>query len=433
MRGTRVRNGVYGGWNHVGTHRFFVRVPTALKERADANGGALNGDRPGYDEPPIVLVHAVGRSSRGLKPLIRALGEQRAVFAPDLPGFGLSDGPAHPLDIPELADALRRWLIENGMTPAVLVGVSFGCQVAVDLAARHPELVDRLVLVGPMVDPAGRSGLRLATRWARGAHRSSPLRAPTAIHDLLDAGPFRTMRALKHALDDPIEDELPDVEAPTLVVRGTHDRLVPPSWAAQVAELLPRGEIATLAHAGHTIGSRGAESLAHLIDRFLKNPDVDDLDGDPQQNGRAELNGHRHQGEEGETEEEDDEAPTARWIVDGMNVIGSRPDGWWRDRPAAWRRLARGLERFSEHSGDEVRVIFDGRRPDDWPEDGLVETGFADGGPDAADDAIVGLVTADPEPEALRVATGDRGLAGRVRDLGAEVVGPREFRHLIAH
>ena len=71
--------------------------------------------------------------------------------------------------------------------------------------------------------------------------------------------------------------------------------------------------------------------------------------------------------------------------------------------------------------------------PDDWPEDGLIDIGFADGGPDAADDAIVGVVAADPEPEALRVVTSDRGLARRVRKLGAEVVPAGEFRHLIAH
>jgi pimeloyl-ACP methyl ester carboxylesterase len=426
MRGARARNGVYGGWNRAGSHRFFVRVPTALKERADAHGGSFNGDTPDSEQTPIVLVHGVGTSSRALKPLIRAIGQDRPVFAPDLPGFGLSEDPAHPLDVPELADALRRWLIENGMAPATLVGVSFGCQVAVDLAARHPELVERLVLVGPMIDPDGRSPLRLATRWARGAHRSSPLRAPTALHDLLDAGPFRTARTLKQALDDPIEDELPDVEAPTLVVRGIHDPLIPLSWAERVAELLPNGELASLARAGHTVGPRTADSLAHLIDRFLKKPELDD-----ELDGQVEHNGQRPRSDEDKDPAEGSSG--VRWIVDGMNVIGSRPDGWWRDRPAAWRRLARGLERYAQQSGDEVRLILDGRRPDDWPEDGLVDVGFADGGPDAADDAIVGMVAADPDPESLRVVTSDRGLARRVRELGAEVVGAGEFRHLIAH
>jgi uncharacterized protein YaiI (UPF0178 family) len=117
-----------------------------------------------------------------------------------------------------------------------------------------------------------------------------------------------------------------------------------------------------------------------------------------------------------------------RWLVDGMNVIGSRPDGWWRDRPAAQRRLRDALERLATDSGEEMRLVLDGRRPDDWPEDGSVQTDFARGGQNAADDAIVELVEADPEPESLRVVTSDRGLADRVRERGAQVSPASAFR-----
>jgi len=111
-----------------------------------------------------------------------------------------------------------------------------------------------------------------------------------------------------------------------------------------------------------------------------------------------------------------------------MNVIGSRPDGWWRDRPRAWRRLARELGRFSEASGEQVQLVLDGRRPADWQDAGLVVTAFAHGGPGAADDAIVAQVAADPKPELIRVATSDRELADRVRNLGAEVIPASVFR-----
>ena len=49
------------------------------------------------------------------------------------------------------------------------------------------------------------------------------------------------------------------------------------------------------------------------------------------------------------------------WLVDGMNVVGSRPDGWWRDRRGAMRALAERLALFAETSGDSVAVVFDGR------------------------------------------------------------------------
>jgi predicted RNA-binding protein with PIN domain len=115
-----------------------------------------------------------------------------------------------------------------------------------------------------------------------------------------------------------------------------------------------------------------------------------------------------------------------RWLVDGMNVIGSRPDGWWRDRRGAWRRLARQLAERSRETGDEFRLVIDGRRPRDW--DDAVETTFARGRRGAADDAIVALVEADPDPESICVVTSDRELAERVRELGAEVAPASGFR-----
>jgi predicted RNA-binding protein with PIN domain len=114
-----------------------------------------------------------------------------------------------------------------------------------------------------------------------------------------------------------------------------------------------------------------------------------------------------------------------RWIVDGMNVIGSRPDGWWRDRPAAMRALAERLGAWAE--GREVTVVFDGR-PFDLSVSGL-RVVFARGrGRDAADDDIVRLVESDPHPAGLRVVTSDHELSRRVRELGAEVVSAGAFR-----
>jgi predicted RNA-binding protein with PIN domain len=119
-----------------------------------------------------------------------------------------------------------------------------------------------------------------------------------------------------------------------------------------------------------------------------------------------------------------------RWIVDGMNVIGSRPTGWWRDRPGAMRDLVEALEAFSGRGGDQVTVVLDGK-PFDL--DGArVDVRFASRrGANAADDDIAALVAGDPEPGALSVVTSDGDLARRVRDAGASVVGAGEFRRLL--
>jgi predicted RNA-binding protein with PIN domain len=115
-----------------------------------------------------------------------------------------------------------------------------------------------------------------------------------------------------------------------------------------------------------------------------------------------------------------------RWIVDGMNVIGSRPDGWWRDRPGAMRSLADQLAAWAD--GREVTVIFDGA-PFDLEAEG-VDVRFAKRrGRNAADDDIAALVE-DERPDELRVVTSDNELARRVRDAGAQVIGAGQFRRV---
>jgi predicted RNA-binding protein with PIN domain len=117
-----------------------------------------------------------------------------------------------------------------------------------------------------------------------------------------------------------------------------------------------------------------------------------------------------------------------RWIVDGLNVIGSRPDGWWRDRHGAMVRLVAMLDRFAEESGDEVKVVFE-KPPAPPIESTQVEVAHAPRArPNAADDEIVRLLEADPAPEEISVVTSDAGLAERVRASGASVQPASSFR-----
>src|SRR5262245_43591420 len=112
------------------------------------------------------------------------------------------------------------------------------------------------------------------------------------------------------------------------------------------------------------------------------------------------------------------------WIVDAMNVIGSRPTGWWRDRSAAVHRLLGASQRFAAIAGDRVILVVDGRPGPDPPkgeDDGACVVYAARTGPDAADDRIVELLEYESTPIGVRVVTSDRALQERVRRLGAQV------------
>jgi nicotinic acid mononucleotide adenylyltransferase/predicted RNA-binding protein with PIN domain len=115
-----------------------------------------------------------------------------------------------------------------------------------------------------------------------------------------------------------------------------------------------------------------------------------------------------------------------RIIVDGNNVIGSRPDGWWRDRAGASRRLVEDLRALALRTGDRIAVVLDGRPLTELPEgvhERVLVAYARRAGRDAADDRIVEEVTRDRDPATLIVVTSDRALAERVRALGARVEG----------
>lgn len=120
-----------------------------------------------------------------------------------------------------------------------------------------------------------------------------------------------------------------------------------------------------------------------------------------------------------------------RRIVDGMNVIGSRPDGWWRDRAGATARLrdrlaglpATGL---ADLPGPvEVVLVVEGRARDIAATDGVRVIRA----PGSGDDAIVALVRDEGSGRRCVVVTADRGLRARVTALGAEVRGPSAVPH----
>jgi predicted RNA-binding protein with PIN domain len=118
-----------------------------------------------------------------------------------------------------------------------------------------------------------------------------------------------------------------------------------------------------------------------------------------------------------------------------MNVIGSRPDGWWKDRHGAMVALVDRLDRWASATGgaqgENVTVVFE-RPPSTAIRSALIEVAHAPkAGANSADDEIVRLVQADSQPSEIRVVTSDKALTERVRSIGASVFRAEGFRDLI--
>ncbi|PJE93851.1 NTP pyrophosphohydrolase [Streptomyces carminius] len=113
-------------------------------------------------------------------------------------------------------------------------------------------------------------------------------------------------------------------------------------------------------------------------------------------------------------------------VVDAANVVGSVPDGWWRDRHGAAERLRDRLVSRAEHGehGEEIVLVVEGaaRGVASVPGVRVVPA------PGSGDDAIVAVVAAEGPGRRCVVVTADRGLRARVTALGAEVTGPRSVR-----
>ena len=224
------------------------------------------------DAAKAVLVHGMVVSSRYMVPTAQRLARLCRVYAIDLPGYGKSYKPARILSVGELADALIAWMDAIDIDRSHFIGNSFGCQIIAELAARYPKRVDRLVLQGPTVDPQARSVGKQILRLALNSMREPKSLGMISLLDYRAAGWHRARATMRLVLEDRIEDKLPHIQAPTLVVRGMRDPLVPSDWAKRIVELLPHGTLHEIEGAPHTINFSMPDEFVAAIAPFLRLP-----------------------------------------------------------------------------------------------------------------------------------------------------------------
>lgn len=216
---------------------------------------------------PLVLVHGLAGSWRWWRPVLPALAAEHRVHLLDLPGFGTTPR-ARGFDLDSALEWLARWSGAAGVGPADFVGHSLGALLCVRLAARHPEVVERLVLVAPAGVP-DRTALRSTGPLLRALLASRPSFLALLARDAVRSGPVTILSAALRLLAADVRGDLAAVQAPTLILLGGKDALVPRSHGEEVAGLLPRARMHVLAEAGHVPMADRPEEFSRELLRFL--------------------------------------------------------------------------------------------------------------------------------------------------------------------
>ena len=226
---------------------------------------------------PIVFVHGLGVSTRYMEPTMARLAARYAVSAIDLPGFGRSEAPPRPFTLAQHAQALAHWLDMRGIGPAILVGNSYGCQVIVECVARVSDRAIGLVLNAPTMDPAHRNAFTMITRVLAAVPREPWRLSAIVARDYLRAGPRRLLATLAGAIEDRIEEKLPGITQPTLVVCGARDPVVTVRWASECARLVgierpdaAGGTMQCVATAAHALPYDDPVTFADILVNFAE-------------------------------------------------------------------------------------------------------------------------------------------------------------------
>ena len=190
---------------------------------------------PAEPRPVFVLVHGIGMSHRYLRRLQAVLAGAGTTHAVDLPGFGRSPRPTQGVTIERYADYLGELLPQLSDAPVVLVGHSMGAQFVTETAARYPELVAQLVLIGAVTDPTRDTAVQQARALARDTLKEPLAGTLITFVDYLRCGPRWYLSALGPMLEYRTDLRLRQVTAPTLVLRGDRDPVSHREWAEHLA------------------------------------------------------------------------------------------------------------------------------------------------------------------------------------------------------
>jgi pimeloyl-ACP methyl ester carboxylesterase len=213
---------------------------------------------------PFVLVHGIGCGLAYFTPLAPLLAEHGPVHVLELPGFGDAPKPAEVLSVEDHAGLVVALLRSIGR-PVVLIGQSMGCQIVLEAALRVPELVERLVAIGPVTDPDERTALMQGLRLVQDVLGETPATNWRVFSEYLKCGPRRYLATLPSMLAYDTEGAAAAVTVPTLVIRGGKDPICRRPWARRLAARLAVGALVEIPAGHHNAHSSRPRAVASAI------------------------------------------------------------------------------------------------------------------------------------------------------------------------
>jgi pimeloyl-ACP methyl ester carboxylesterase len=225
--------------------------------------------RAAGDGEPAVLVHGLAGSSRWWERTLPMLTTRHRVHLVDLPGFGAMRRAGGPFVLADAAAWLGAWLDAVKLGSAHFVGHSMGGGICLRLAAARPDAVRRLVLAAPAGLPTGRAPAGYLLPLLGAARRGRAILLPLLVRDTVRAGPRTLVRAARQLLAEDVYDVLGAVDAPTLLVFGELDAIVPPALAQVYRRELTDARLLMLERAGHVPMLDRPEAFSEAVLAFL--------------------------------------------------------------------------------------------------------------------------------------------------------------------
>lgn len=219
------------------------------------------------DAPPALLVHGLCGSGHWWRRNLPTLLRTHRALVVELAGYG-DNRASLPIPLADAAESLAGLIATLPEGRADIVAHSMGGQITTHLAARHPERVRRLVLASASGGlGVGFGGMVLRLPWE--AMKLKPSFAPVLAYDALRCGPVNLVASTLQIVSDDVADDARRIVAPTLLVWGSHDRLVPVSVGQRLADCIPNARLEVIEGAGHVVMWDDPDWFNALMDDFL--------------------------------------------------------------------------------------------------------------------------------------------------------------------